>query len=408
MFLTASVILAAIIVWSLVSGRMTRWYVTAPIALILLGMAAGWETSEPLIESLTSTGVERTVEVVLSLLLFLDALEIKDAPHKNRTPVFRMLFLALPLSLFVMFFVAAYLLPDVRLSLCLVLACILVPSDLAPASSLVKDRRIPARVRNLLNVESGYNDAIVAPFFLFGLAVLGQGEHAEDPGEALVALVPALVMALVVGAVVGAALGWGIRLAHTHGWAEIPALRLVTLATPLLAYTLAMQVSANGFVAAFIAGLVFRTVVGDLLHELLEFTEGVATFAIMPIWFVLGQLTALVIQVGPEWDVALVVLIALTLGRAIPVFLATTPSRLTWPERATVAWLGPRGIASIVFALLAIQEGDEGQVDVIIQAVVMVVFLSVMLHGLTAPLIGRAFEKRRAPALDSALDPAAT
>ena len=212
--------------WSLVSGRLTRWYITTPIALILLGMAAGWETAEPLIESLTSTGVERTVEVVLSL--------------------------------------------------CLVLACILVPSDLAPASSLVKDRRIPARVRNLLNVGSGYNDAIVAPVFL----------------------------------------------------------------------------------------------------------------------------TVLVIQSGPEWDVALVVLIALTLGRAIPVFLATTPSRLTWPERATVAWLGPRGIASIVFALLVIQEGDEGQVEIIIQAVVMVVFLSVMLHGLTAPLIGRAFEKRRTPALD--------
>lgn len=397
MFLTASVILTAIVVWSLVSGRLTRWYVTAPIALILLGMAVGWPASEPLIDSLTSSSAERTVEVVLSLLLFLDALEIKDAPRRNRTPVFRILFLALPLSMVVMFFVAAYILPEVRLSLCLVLACILVPSDLAPASSLLKDRRIPARVRHLLTVESGYNDGIVAPAFLFGLAMLGQGEHAENPWEALEALVPAVLIALLVGAIVGGALGLAIAFAHSRRWAEIPALRLVTLATPLLAYTVAVQFSANGFVAAFIAGLVFRSAVGDLLHELLEFTEGVATFAVMPIWFVLGQLTALVLQDGPDWRVALLVLVALTAGRAVPVLLAATPSRLTWAERATVAWLGPRGIASVVFALLAIQEGDQDQIDVIVQSVVMVVFFSVMLHGLTAPLIGRAFGRQRGP-----------
>lgn len=396
MFLTASVILAAIVVWSLVSGRLTRWYVTAPIALILLGMAAGWETSEPLIDALTSPGVERTVEVVLSLLLFLDALEVKDAPRSSRRgPVLRVLFLALPLSLIVMFFAAGVILPELRLSLYLVLACILVPSDLAPASSLLKDERIPLRVRNLLTAESGYNDALVAPVFLFALALLGQGEHVEDPFAALGDLVPALFLALVVGGAVGTVLGAGIRASHTRGWAELPALRLVTLAAPLLAYTLGMQVHANGFVAAFIAGMVFRTLVGDMLHELLEFTESVATFAIMPIWFVMGQLTMLVLQAGPDWRVALVVLIALTVGRAVPILLATTPSALSWVERLTVAWLGPRGIASLVFALLAIQEGDPDQNNLIVQTVVMLVFCSVMLHGLTAPLIGRAFEKRR-------------
>ncbi|WP_286738124.1 hypothetical protein [Kocuria sp. UBA1838] len=84
-----------------------------------------------MIESLTSTSVERTVEVILSVLLFMDALDIRDAPRRSRTPVLRVLFLALPLSLIAVFFAAMYLLPDVRLSLCLVLACVLVPSDLA-------------------------------------------------------------------------------------------------------------------------------------------------------------------------------------------------------------------------------------------------------------------------------------
>lgn len=344
------------------------------------------------------------MEVILSVLLFMDALEIRDAPRRSRTPVLRVLFLALPLSLIAVFFAAMYLLPDVRLSLCLVLACILVPSDLAPTASLLKDRRIPARVRSLLSVESGYNDGIVAPVFLFGLAMLGQGEHADHLLKALQDLVPALAVALVVGAVVGGLLGLGIKSAHAQGWAELPALRLVTLAAPLLAYTLAVHFQANGFVAAFIAGLVFCTAVGDLVHDLLEFTEGVATFAIMPIWFVLGQLAAFVFQSPPNWPVIALVAVALTVGRAVPVLLATTPSRLTWPERATVAWLGPRGIASVVLALLALQDGTDTQIGIILESVVMVVFCSVMLHGLTAPLIGRAFARRQ-PAGATAVRP---
>lgn len=139
------------------------------------------------------------MEVILSVLLFTDALEIRDAPRRSRTPVLRVLFLALPLSLLAVFFAVMHLLPDVRLPLCLVLACILVPSDLAPTASLLKDRRIPARLRSRLSVESGYNDGIVAPVFLFDLAMLGQGEHANHPLKALQDLVPALAVALTVG-----------------------------------------------------------------------------------------------------------------------------------------------------------------------------------------------------------------
>ncbi|WP_269460177.1 cation:proton antiporter domain-containing protein [Streptomyces sp. 3214.6] len=121
--------------------------------------------------------------------------------------------MALPLSLITMMLLGMWLLPGLPVALLLLIACIVVPTDFAPAETLVRDRRIPARVRSVLNVEGGYNDGIVSPLFLFALILVGTDSVTRTPMQALGTAVPFALKALVAGFVVGGAGG----VADQHG-----------------------------------------------------------------------------------------------------------------------------------------------------------------------------------------------
>ena len=189
------VVTALLLVWALVSGRLARWSVTAPFALLAAGVLLTAGPDPVLIFVIPPDAAERVVEVILAILLFTDATEVPGSVLRRERPlVLRLLLIALPLSLLLAWLVGFVLLNDLSLWLLALLATIVMPTDMAPAISFVKDRRIPDRLRQVLNAESGLNDGIVAPVFLFCLAgATAAGE--DDLQEAAVDAVPSLVLA---------------------------------------------------------------------------------------------------------------------------------------------------------------------------------------------------------------------
>ncbi|WP_343038979.1 cation:proton antiporter [Mycolicibacterium chubuense] len=176
--------------WALWADRLERARLTAPIILVLAGVAVGFTTSDALAVSLNADVAQHGAEIILAVLLFVDATDVRGGLFGREPRVaLRVLFLAMPLSLALSVLLGAWLMPELSFAVLLVIACVVVPTDFAPAATILRDGRIPDRVRNVLNVEAGYNDGIVSPVFIFGLALAGD-QHTETPLRALGSAVP--------------------------------------------------------------------------------------------------------------------------------------------------------------------------------------------------------------------------
>ncbi|WP_063752928.1 cation:proton antiporter [Streptomyces sp. NRRL S-350] len=395
------VITAVVAGWSLVAGRLERRHVRAPLVLVLAGVVTGLFTHSEIAAALNSVVAQRVAEIILAVLLFVDATELRGGRLFGREPgsAARVLLVALPLSLGATVLLGGLLLPELPVAVLLLIACVIIPTDFAPAEILVRDRRIPARVRSVLNVESGYNDGIVSPLFLFALVLAGSKAEKRTPLEALGTTVPFAVKALVLGALIGALLAWLMNLAQRAPWMTDQSRRILVLIVPLLAYTVTTAVHGNGFVASFVAGVAFRYVrrapqrhgapaPAGSDFQLLEDTSAMMT---MVMWFFFGNAVVLTFVVGLDWPVLVLCAAALTVLRIVPVLLSLLGSRLSRRERLMVGALGPRGTTSIVFGLLAFNALPDGTgANTALDAMVVVVLGSILLHGGGSLAIARA------------------
>jgi len=216
----ASVIAVALILvaWSLLARRLERWRVTAPMFLVLAGIAVGISTQDVLAKSLNTDTAQHVAEIILAVLLFIDATDIRGGLFGSEPrAAMRVLFIAMPLSLALSVALGLWLLPSLGWAVLIAIACVVVPTDFAPAASILRDERVPERVRTTLNAEAGYNDGIVSPVFIFALAVAGDRSHAATPMEALGSAVPHAIKAILVGVAVGAALALLTNAAERRG-----------------------------------------------------------------------------------------------------------------------------------------------------------------------------------------------
>jgi NhaP-type Na+/H+ or K+/H+ antiporter len=293
---------------------------------------------------------------------------------------------------------AAWLFDDFTWALVGFVGATLAPTDAALSAQVINDQRIPMRLRRALNVESGLNDGIVTPVVTFTLAVaasqLGaahEGATATHGGGALLDLVAGLVVGLVVGLGSAKLLTYGSR----RDWISTGARRLGTFAAALSSFALAVAFSGNGFIAAFVAGIAFRAALDedvvdpDIVIELPELVGEILAFAV---WFLFGA--ALVPFALHNFDLPLLAyaVLSLTVVRIVPVALSLLGTGLDARTVLFVGWFGPRGLASVVFALLAIEElGETELVERAVAAVSLTVLLSVALHGMSAGPLGRLY-----------------
>ncbi len=396
MLLSFVIVSAVLAGWALSARRLQRLRITAPLFLVIAGALVEYFTHGSLADTLNSQTAQHAAEIILAVLLFVDANAMRAGLFgDHQRAAVRLLFIALPLSMGLAVLCGLWLLSGTALATVIVIACVVVPIDFAPAPSIMRDRRIPGRVTDLLNVEAGYGDGIISPVFVFALAVADSHVQAGSPWEEVLVAVPHAVKAVVIGLGIGASLGLAANVAERRGLMTEQSKRIIVVAAPALAYTLALGLEANGFVAAFLCGIgyhYFRH--SQNAARELELLEDISFLLTSAMWFVFGGVVLIAYwRAGLTVGIVVFCLLALTLVRLLPVTVALLGSKFTWPERLLIGSLGPRGAAAIVFGLLAYNVLDSPDENVVLLIMVLVVLGSVLLHGVGARAAARAFAR---------------
>lgn len=385
----------AIIVWLLVSRRAERFNISPALALVLVGvlLANGpWAVIEV---DLHTESVTRLAEATLALVLFCDAsrVSLRRLRADVDLPV-RLLVIGLPLTILLGIGVSILVVPHTGVWVAAAVAAIVAPTDAALGASILTDTRIPGTIRQALNVESGLNDGIATPFVNLFIAAALAGSLGHSDG------VRTAIAHLVVGAVFGAAVGTGggllIRAASKVDWMSSASRPLAVLGVAALAYLGALPLHGNGFISAFVAGMAFGAMDRAESSERTEFTSQVAEGLTLLVWFVFGSVLLVPAIREAHWADVLFAVLALTVVRMVPVALALVGSGLDAASVALVGWFGPRGLASVVFTLIAIEELDPADGQRVLSVVSITVATSVLAHGVSASPLAHIYGSRRA------------
>lgn len=383
------VLALALVAWGLAAARLERWNVSGPIAFVALGLLLGIGPEPILTLSAEAEVVLVLVEITLAIVLFGDAATVPlRRLEGDAGPPARLLVVGLPLTIGLGTLAAKAMLPDLSWWLCAVIGAAVAPTDAALGAAIVEDERVPRRIRRLLNVESGLNDGIATPFVNCFLVAAVVGTTLER--GSVVGALGDLAVGVLVGVAVGALSGRGFERALAAGWAERGFVPVATAAVAVASYTVAVGIGANGFVAAFVAGLAHRAAHrGDPMERALEFTHQAGTTLSLSVWFLFGIVVASLID-DLTWGEVGFALLALTVVRMVPVAIALLGSGFDRATVGIVGWFGPRGLASVVFALLALEALGPTDAEPVVLAIAATVLLSVLLHGASAgPLAGR-------------------
>ena len=276
--------------------------------------------------------------------------------------------------------------PKVGWAAAALVASILAPTDAALGLAVVTNKAVPVRIRRALNVESGLNDGIATPLVTLFIAAAAAEESLSDKAwglEALKEIGLAIVAAVVVGYIGGKLLAF----ASERGWTSGVSEQIAILALALLAYGGAVAIGGNGFIAGFAGGILFGAATRGRLAEPVEFTETLGLSASFLVWSIFGALfvgNLLTHQLSVQ--PIIYAILSLTVIRMVPVAIALIGTHLRPATVAFMGWFGPRGLASVVFTLLALQEIEHGgSGGMLLQTVTWAILLSVVLHGISAP-----------------------
>jgi sodium/hydrogen antiporter len=373
----------ALLVAVLLSGAASRSPLSTSAVFLATGIVAG-----PLVlgaVSISHPGVETAAEVALFAILFTDG---QHAPlrvlREHIGPPSRALVLAMPLT-FAIVTVLAHLLLGLDWAPAAVLGAVLAPTDPVFASALVGREDVPARVRHLLNIESGVNDGLALPVVLVLVGTAGgmpQGWSTEP-------------LVLLLEVVLGVALGVGLPvtvhlLLRLPGVAARPQLQaLGPLGLAVLLFGLCTLLHANPFLAAFAAGSTIATLrpeasesfrhTGELASELVK---GGALIAF-------GSLLEPALLDDVTLGALVLAVLTVAVARPVPALLSLVGTDLVRRERWAVAWFGPKGFASVAYAVVASASGMVGATEVLAVATVTVL-LSVVVHSSTDVAVARA------------------
>jgi len=375
---------AALFAYALVSKRLASSPLSGPLVFTTVGLVA-YATGivKPITVSDSPIGV--VLELTLALLLFTDASRVQlRSWHADMELPTRLLTIGMPLTIILGSAIAYLVFPSIGIIGAVIVATILAPTDAALGQAVITNRRVPVRIREALGVESGLNDGIALPILLFLITL-----DATEGGAAFWSFfVEGIGIAVLVGLVLGIGAASAIRFALERSsiarhWVRI-SLAVVALGT----YLVADHLGGSGFVAAYVAGLAFGRVLGRLdapSEHFTEFGEEIGTVLTMMSFSIFG---AYLLAPNLNAFTAATVFYAalsLTAVRMIPVALSMIGEDLTPPTLIYLGWFGPRGLASIIFAGVLVEELGIEQSELIVGSVIVTVALSVLLHGTTAP-----------------------
>ncbi len=273
---------------------------------------------------------------------------------------------------------------------------ILTPTDAALGKAVVSDPQVPKVVRSSINVESGLNDGIIFPILITVVTIIGVEADYAPENHWLIFVTKQIVF----GALVGSVIGWIGARCHTVcfrlGWMTGSYQNLIPIALAISAYYGAEIVSGNGFIAAFFAGLYSGNTSRRVREHIEDFAESEGELLVLISFFIFGLALIPVIWPYVTTEVVIYACLSLTLLRMLPVIFSLLGSRLDFPTMAFIAWFGPRGVASILYALLVVSEfGTIQGYETLFAVVTVTVSLSILAHGFSAQPLANWYSRGR-------------
>jgi NhaP-type Na+/H+ or K+/H+ antiporter len=392
------VIAGILLVYAVISRRIEGTPLTAAMLFMAGGLLFSTEMIGWLHLSLDEHGVSILAEATLAVVLFTDASRIDLATLRREygLPV-RLLGIGLPLTIVAGTLAGIVTLSGVTWIEALVLAIVLAPTDAALGQAVVTDPSLPSRIRQGLNVESGLNDGLCVPLLAIALAVAETDDGRVTGAHAARAVAEAIGWGLVGGVLAGVAAGYLLRAARSAGWIEEHWVRVVPVLAAAGAFGIADARGGSGFIAAFVGGVVFGRIAGDD-GNVAAFSEelGGVLNGVTLIVFGAAVLASMWSDIGAA-DVVYA-LLSLTIVRMVPVAIAMIGSGARRPTVLFLGWFGPRGLASIVFAIVVLDASGLDHTLLLMHAAAATIALSVVLHGITAAPLARRYARWHANA----------
>ena len=395
-----------VLVYSSVAGAVVRTWISGPIIFTCFGLLIGPVALDLHTMEIDRETIRGLAEVTLALVLFTDAAGADMGVLKKTSGLpTRLLLIGLPLTILLGFGLAVLLVDTLSLFAMAVLATMLAPTDAALGKAVVSNEAVPDEIRQGLNVESGLNDGICVPILLVFLALALDKAGDSGPWTLAVKLVfEEIGIGLAVGLVLTFAAARLLQFARqrqwlTHTWIQIPVVALA-----LSCFSVAQYLGGSGFIAAFSGGILFRILDAHLSREVrdefLLASEGTGDTLALITWVIFGSAVVGQAVGNFSWMILFYSVLSLTVIRMLPVFLSLTGSGIDTEGKLFIGWFGPRGLASIVFAVIVVNSGlpDSGPLAM---TVVCTILLSIIGHGVTANPWARAYGERRRLAAQS-------
>jgi len=374
-----------IFIYSLFAHRLEKSIFTSPIIFTTVGIMLGIALPQRSIQIITHETALLVAEIALVLLLFTEASKVGlRSVEKALTLPTRLLGFALPLTILLGAGIAALLLPELESFWeAAILAVILAPTDAGLGQAIVENKRVPSVIRRALNVEAGLNDGLSIPFLTLFMA-LALFENPLQSASFLQFMGEQVGFGVLVGMAIGYAGGWLVKQSEKRGWMSPTLAQLSLPALAILAWLLADGIGGNGFIAAFMAGLMIRVPYKNAKEHALEFSDASGQLLNLAIFFLFGIIAA---RQFTHFTPTLILyaVLSLTAVRMIPVAISM---KGTGVSRATIlfmGWFGPRGLASIVLAMVFLEQHATFAGEELIEtAVFLTVLLSIYAHGFSA------------------------
>jgi len=362
---------------------------------VVAGMFIGWlvtgyvDVTKPPF----STIIFFIAEIALVLVLFSDASRVGLKALENNLST-RLLIIGLPITIVLGVIVATLLFPGIPWWVAGIIGAALAPTDAALGQIVVKNKKVPERIRRTIEIESGLNDGGSVPFLLVFIAIGLAAEAFRPIGYFIQVALEQIGFGVLVGLGVGIGGGWLVLKAREKEWITPNFERIAFLALAILTFLIADELGGSGFIAAFIGGLALGYIIKDAGNILIDFSETEGQFLNLTVFFLLG-IVVLPLFLNVSWQIILYAVLSLTVIRMLPVAISFIGTKLGWDTVMFIGWFGPRGLASIVLAFLALEElkvfpGDSTFMTVVF----LTVLLSVFAHGFTASPLSNLYARR--------------
>ncbi len=390
-----TVIFAVVFIYSVTSRRVEQTPVNGALLFCIIGFLLGNDGLQWFQVRLSNETIKTLAELALAIVLFTDAAKANlKVLSSNIDLPRRLLLLGLPLTIILGIVAGMALLPGLPVIEVAILAALLAPTDAALGKAVVTDPAVPAKIRGTLNAESGLNDGICVPIVFSLLPIAADPTLATEINRMAAQLLAEQIgLGVLVGVGIAVLAGQIIDYSfetkeQSKTWEQV-----TVVALAICCFSVAQLAGGSGFIAAFAGGIVFGWLEKPYKEQLLDSAEGIGDSLSLMTWLIFGAAIIGAVMHMFTWEILLYSILSLTVVRILPVYLVLYGEPLNLREKLFIGWFGPRGLASIVFAIVVLDANLPGS-SVIASTAVTTIGLSVILHGITAHSFIRALKKK--------------